>query len=188
MRTKIVIAEDEPITRMDMNEILSEAGFDIVGLASNGLEAIELCRKHRPDLVLMDIKMPLLDGLKATKLIIDEEISEAVVLLTAYSGSEIVNEAKKSGAMGYIVKPIDEKSLLPEIEVAVHKGKEIAKLKKEMVKLKEEFEKKKIIEKAKLHLMKNKNMTEEDSYAYIRTLSMDRRCPMKEVAQEILQS
>ena len=187
MRTKIVIAEDEPITRMDINEILKEANFDIVGLASNGLEVIELCRKHRPHLVLMDIKMPLLDGLKATRIIMDEDIAGGVVLLTAYSGNEFINEAKNAGAIGYMVKPIDEKSLLPEIEVAVHKGKEISKLKNEISKIKEEIEKKKIIDKAKLYLMKTKQMTEDEAYAYIRTLSMERRCPMKDIAVEILQ-
>lgn len=182
----VVIADDEPITRMDLCEILSEAGYNVVGEASDGFDAVEICRKHKPDLVLMDVKMPLLDGLKATKIIINEGLSDSVVLLTAYSGNEFIEQAKEAGVMGYLVKPIDEKSLLPSIEVAMYKGKEIKRMKCDVVKAKEDLESRKIIERAKGVLMKKYDITEEEAYNKIRKLSMDKRCAMTKIADAIL--
>jgi len=182
MKNTIVIADDEPITRMDIGEMLIEAGYNVVGQACDGFDAVELCRRFKPELVLMDIKMPHLDGLKATKLIIDERLADAVVVLTAYSGSEFIEEAKAVGVTGYIVKPIEERSLLPEIEIAISKGKELKKMKEEMIKLKEEMEKKKIIDKAKELLMEKFNITEVAAYKRLRNSSMDRRCSMLEIA------
>jgi AmiR/NasT family two-component response regulator len=187
MKNTIVIADDEPITRMDIGEILNEAGYNVVGEASNGFDAVELCRKFKPELVLMDIKMPHLDGLKATKLIIDEELADAVVLLTAYSGSEFIEEAKATGVIGYIVKPIEERNLLPQIEIAISKGKEIKKIKEDMIKLKEEMQKKKIVDRAKELLMEKYNITEEAAYKRLRKSSMDKRCAMMEMAEIIIE-
>ncbi|WP_342455498.1 response regulator [Caloramator sp. Dgby_cultured_2] len=134
MKKTIVIVDDEPITRLDLNELLNESGFEVIGEASDGLDAVEICRKLRPDLVLMDVKMPLLDGIKASKIIITEELAKAVVLLTAYSSSEFVERAKESGVMAYLVKPVDEKTLINTIEIALHKGLEIHNMKKEIKK------------------------------------------------------
>lgn len=188
MNKTIVIADDEPITRMDIYEILSEAGYEVVGEASNGFDAVELCRRFKPDLALMDIKMPHLDGLKATKLILDENLADAVVVLTAYSGSEFIEEAKAAGVTGYIVKPVEERNLLPEVEIAIAKGKEIKVIKEEMIKIKEEMEKKITINKAKEILMEKYSITEEAAYKRLRKSSMDRRCSMQEIAIAVIQN
>ncbi|WP_425448345.1 ANTAR domain-containing response regulator [Dethiothermospora halolimnae] len=185
MEKTIVIAEDEPITRMDICEILEEAGYKVVGKASDGFDAIELCRKFNPDLVLMDIKMPLLNGLKATKVIKEENLAKCVVLLTAYSTKEFIESAKQMGVMGYVVKPINERTLLPSIEVAISKSEEIEKMKKEAEESKEKLSNRKLIEKAKGILIKD-GMTEEEAYNKIRKISMDKRCPMKNVAEAII--
>jgi len=186
MRNTIVIADDEPITRMDIGEILSEAGHNVIGEASNGFDAVELCRKFKPELILMDIKMPHLDGLKAAKLIIDEKLADAVVILTAYSGNEFIEEAKAAGVIGYIVKPIDERNLLPEIEIAISKGKELKRIKEDIRMLKEEMEKRKIINRAKELLMEKCKITEEAAYKRLRKSSMDKRCSMLDVAESII--
>ena len=188
MKKTIVIADDEPITRMDIYEILSEAGYEVVGQASNGFDAVELCRRFKPDLVLMDIKMPHLDGLKATKLIVDENLADAIVILTAYSGSEFIEEAKTVGVTGYIVKPVEERNLLPQVEIAIAKGKEIKIIKEEMIKIKEDMEKRRIIDKAKEMLMEKYSITEEAAYKRLRKSSMDRRCSMQEIAIAVIQN
>jgi response regulator NasT len=186
MGKRIVIAEDQPITRMDILEILTEAGYDVVGTASDGLDAIKICRSLKPDLVLMDIKMPLLDGLKASKILLEEEIVQCIVLLTAYSTKEFINEAKDIGVMGYVVKPINKKNLLPPIEIALSKYEEIKQMKKNILEFEEKLEARKLIEKAKGILMNKGDITEEDAYNMIRKLSMDKRVPMKEVAKAII--
>lgn len=120
---RVVIADDEPITRMDLKELLSEEGYQVVGEAADGFDAVEACKQSRPDLVLMDIKMPLLDGLSAAKILFEENLADTVMMLTAYSEREFVDEAKHIGVAGYLVKPIDEKSLVPSIELAVARSK-----------------------------------------------------------------
>lgn len=186
MNYKIVIADDEPITRMDLREILEAANYNVVGEASDGFDAVELCRKHLPDLVLLDIKMPLLDGINAAKRIQSEALADGIMFLTAYSSSEFVEKAKGAGAIGYIVKPIDEKSLIPTIEVALAKSKEIKKLRREADTANKKLEERKIIEKAKGILMKENNLTEQEAYEYIRVLSMNKRSAMKEIAEAVI--
>ncbi|KAB3525596.1 ANTAR domain-containing response regulator [Alkaliphilus serpentinus] len=186
MNLRVVIADDEPITRMDLSEIFREAGYKVVGEASDGFDAVELCRKLNPDLVLMDVKMPLLDGLKASKIIVHEELATSVVLLTAYSGQEFVERAKEAGVMGYLVKPVDEKYLMPAVEVAVCKGQEIKKMKSTLEHIKEQLETRKVVEKAKGILMVKYNMKEEEAYNEIRKISMNKRCPMKQIATAII--
>lgn len=122
---RVVIADDEPITRMDLKELLSEEGYQVVGEAADGFDAVEACKQSRPDLVLMDIKMPLLDGLSAAKILFEENLADTVMMLTAYSEREFVDEAKHIGVAGYLVKPIDEKSLVPSIELAVARSKDM---------------------------------------------------------------
>lgn len=186
MKKRIVIADDEPITRMDFSELLKEAGYDVVGEASDGFDAVELCRKQKPDLVLMDVKMPLLDGLKASKIIGQENLAGSVVLITAYSGKEFIEQAKEVGVMGYIVKPVDEKSLLPTIEVAISKGHEFRKIKEKVAQTQDQLKTRKDIEKAKGILMSKYGLTEENAYNKIRKLSMDKRCAMKDIANAII--
>ena len=125
METTVVIAEDELITRMDIGEILEVAGYKVVGLAKDGLEAVDFCRKEKPDLAILDIKMPLLGGLEATKIIKKENLAKCVVLLTAFSDAEYIEKARDLGVMTYLVKPFDESTLIPAIEIALGKQKEM---------------------------------------------------------------
>ena len=188
MSGRIVIVDDEPITRMDIRDILEAAGYNVVGEASDGFEAIELCKTHRPDLVIMDIQMPLLDGLKAGKKIASENLAGGIILLTAFSDRENTERAKNFGALGYLVKPLDEKSLIPTVEVSIAKGKETQKLEKQLAKLTRQLEERKVIERAKGVLMSENNLTEEAAYQMIRELSMDKRSPMIEIAEMIVMS
>ena len=183
---RVVIADDEPITKMDLNELLSEAGYEEVGEASDGFDAVEICRKKHPDLVLMDIKMPLLDGLAAAKIIRSENLAETVMMMTAYSEREFVEQAKDCGVGGYLVKPIDEKSLIPNIEVAVNRSREIGKLRKDIEKVNGRLESRAVTEKAKGLLMEQQKMTEQEAYDYIRKLSQTKHLSMKRVAEMIL--
>lgn len=185
---RVVIAEDEPITRMDITEILKEANYDVVGTALDGFDVIELCRKVKPDLVLMDIKMPLLDGLKASKFIMEEELAGGVVLISAYSNKNFIDEAAEVGVMGYLVKPISERELLPALEVALSKNREIRNMKDNIISMEEKLESRKLIERAKGLLMINKNISEEEAYNEIRKLSMDKRTSMANIAKLIIAS
>lgn len=182
----IVIADDEPITLMDISEILTDAGYDVVGKAANGLDAVELCRIYRPNIALVDIKMPLLDGLKAAKLIISEELVDAVVVLTSYSGSEFIEEAKQAGVTGYIVKPIEERTLLAQIEIAAAKGRAIKDMKADVEHAREQMEKRRAVDAAKKVLIEKYKITEDEAYKKIRKESMDSRSSIYKIALKIL--
>lgn len=186
MKGRIVIVDDEPITRLDIKDMLIEADYEICGEAADGFEAVEICRKEKPDLVLMDIQMPILDGLKAAKKIAQDKLACSIVFLTAYSDSDNTEKAKKIGATGYLVKPIDEKSLIPTIEVAIARGKQTQNLEAEIEALKTRLEERKIIEKAKGVLGQSLNISEDEAYRHLRKLSMDKRAKMKEIAELIL--
>lgn len=179
MSNTIIVAEDEPITRMDICEMLTSAGYYVVGEASNGLQAVELCRRFKPDLVLMDIKMPKLDGIQAAKLLIKESVVESIVILTAYSGKEFIDKVKEVGVIGYIVKPIDENRLIPQVEIAIAKGKEI-KLMKENIK------NTKVIHEAKEILMEKYKLTENDAYKKLRKMSMDKQVSILETCKNVI--
>ena len=131
---RVVIADDEPICKMDLSELLKDAGYDVVGEASDGFDAVEICRKLHPELILLDIKMPLLDGLSAAKIIHEEGLAETIILMTAYSEREFIEQAKGCGVGGYLVKPIDEKSLIPNIEVVVNRSREMGQLRRDIEK------------------------------------------------------
>jgi len=186
MLRNIVIVDDEPITRMDVLEILEEAGYNVVGQAIDGFDAVELCRKYKPDLVIMDVKMPLLDGIQASKVINEENLAGGVLLLTAYSDKSFINQATNVGVLGYLVKPIVEKSLIPAVEVALSRADEFLKIKTEAKKITERYESRIIIEKAKGILIINEGFSEDKAYNYIRKLSMDKRCSMKKIAEMIV--
>lgn len=186
MKKRIVIADDEPITRLDIREILEKEGYNVVGEATDGYDAIEVCKKERPDLVLMDIKMPILDGIKASKIIRDNKYATAIVLLTAYSGKEFLEKAKNVDVMGYLIKPIDEARLIPTVEIVIDKSRKINDMKKELEKTTEKLEARKVIERAKGILMKNENINEEDAYCRIRDISMSKRTSMKNIAEIII--
>lgn len=183
----VLIVDDEPITRMDLREFLQEAGYNVVAEAGDGFDAVEACKKYHPNLVLMDIKMPYLDGLSASRLILEEGLADAIVLLTAYAEKEFVDEAKSIGVSGYLVKPINGKSLMPSIELLVKHIGEVKKLRKDLDEISERFEKRTIIERAKGYIMEKLSMTEEQAYKYIKNLSLCKSISMHDVAGIIIQ-
>lgn len=185
-KLRVVIADDEPITRMDIKEILESAGYNVVDEAADGFDAVEVCKKHHPDLVLMDVKMPLLNGLSAAQIVMDEELADTVIVLTAYSESGFIEEAKSVGVAGYLVKPIDEKSLVPSIELAVARSKDLKKLRRDMEKVSERLENRSIIEKAKGLVMEEQKCSEQAAYDYIRKISLEKKLSMRRVAELIL--
>jgi response regulator NasT len=166
--------------------MLESKGCKVLGEAGDGFDAIELCRRSNPDLVLLDIKMPLLDGISAAKIIHDEGLAETVVLLTAYNEKEFIEGAKKSGVGGYLVKPVDEKSLIPNIELAVARSREMKKLQRDLKEVSDRLENRKIIDKAKGIIMRQCNLCEQEAYDYIRNLSKNKEISMKRVAEIIL--
>lgn len=188
MCKRIVVADDEPITRMDVAEMLEEADYDVVAKASDGFDAVEVCKKHRPDLVILDVKMPLLDGLMAAKMIHEEGLAGAIVLLTAYSGQEFVEKAKDVGVVSYLVKPVTKQALLPALEIALSTGRKINGIKRAHQKTSERLESRIAIDRAKGVLMTRNGMNEEEAYSYIRKTSMGKRCTMKDIANVILMS
>ena len=185
---RVVVVDDEPITRMDICEILREGGYEVAGEAADGFDAIEQCKKHSPDFVMMDVKMPILDGLKASKIIINEKLARGIVLLTAYSSKEFIEDAKNIGVLGYIVKPIDEKSFLPNLQIILSKQKEFEELEKKYLKTNQKLEDRKKLDIAKSILMEKENLTEKEAYNYIRNLSMNKRCDMGKIADIIILS
>ena len=182
----VVIADDEPISRMDLKELLSEGGYTVLSEVSDGFDAVEQCKLYHPDLVILDIKMPFLDGISAAKIIYEEELADTIIMLTAYSEREFVEQAKGYGVSGYLVKPIDEKSLVPSIELAVARSRELKRLRKDMAKVSERLESRSVIEKAKGIIMQEQGMTEQEAYDYIRKLSLDKHLSMRRVAEIIL--
>ncbi|EOU1462490.1 response regulator [Clostridium perfringens] len=186
MKRTIVIVDDEPITRMDTREILEANGYDVVGEASDGFEAIEVCKKYNPSLVLMDIDMPLLDGIKASKVLTKEKLVGGVILLTAFEDKKYIEMAKEVGAFGYMIKPVNEKVFIPTVEMCLSKAEEFDELKKDYDKINNKLNDRKLIEKAKGILVKQLNSNENDAYNRIRKLSMDRRTTMAEIARIII--
>lgn len=182
---RIVIADNESIIRMDLREILEEAGHTVVGEASDGLKAVELTRKFHPGLVIMDIKMPEMDGITAAKIISNEKIAP-VLLLTAFSQKEIVEKAKDSGVLAYLVKPVKEANLFPAIEIAISRFQEFAQLEQELEDVKKSLENRKILDRAKGILMDAYNLTESEAYRRIQQYSMSKRKSIREVAEAIV--
>ena len=184
---RIVIADNESIIRMDLREMLEDAGHEIVGEASNGLKAVELTRKERPDLVIMDIKMPEMDGIAAATIISQEKLAP-FLLLTAFSQSEIVEKAKDSGVLGYLVKPIKEESLFPAIEIALSRFREFTDLEKELEDIKVSLETRKVLDRAKGILMEAYQLSEAEAYRKIQQYSMAKRRSIKDIAEAIVRS
>lgn len=181
-----IVADDEPITRMDIRAMLEEAGITVVGEASDGFDAVELCKKLHPSVVLMDIKMPVFDGLSAASSIIKEDLAGCVVLLTAYSDKELIKSAKSAGVTGYLVKPIEQRHLLPTIEVAYSQSMRLKRSQKENRKICGRFEEAKTIERAKAILAKLKSIGENEAYRELQSLAMDKRKPLIEIASLII--
>uniref|UniRef100_A0A7C3SS12 Transcriptional regulatory protein PdtaR n=1 Tax=Dictyoglomus turgidum TaxID=513050 RepID=A0A7C3SS12_9BACT len=182
---RVLIAEDEPIVRMDIKEILEGQGYEVVGEASDGQVAVELARKLKPDVIIMDIRMPNLDGIEAAKILTQEEIAP-IIFLTAYSDKELVEKAKEVGVISYIVKPFKESDLFPAIEIAIARFKEFQLLRKEVGDLKDALETRKLVDRAKGLLMDREGLKEHEAFRLIQKASMDKRKPMKEIAQAII--
>ncbi len=184
-QTRVVIADDESIIRMDLREMLTNLGYLVVGETGDGISAVNLARELRPDLVIMDIKMPDLDGIQAAKILTEERLSP-VLLLTAFSQQELIDGAKEAGVVGYIVKPFRESELVPAIEVALARFREFKALEKELTDTRNILETRKIVERAKGVLMDTQGLKEAEAFRKIQKLSMNTRKSMREVAEAIL--
>ena len=185
MRTAIVV-DDEPITKMDITEILQEAQFDVIASASDGFDAVNLCRLHNPDIVLIDIKMPLFDGLSAAEVIIQDDLAGCVVIITAFSNMEFIERAKQIGVTGYLVKPVEERLIIPTLEIAFAQSKRYNQSVADVKELSRKLEERKLIDRAKIIVSKSDNISEGNAYTQMRKMSMDKRCSMAEIASMIV--
>ena len=183
--TRIVVAEDETLIRLDLAEMLEEDGYEVVGQAANGEQAIELARELRPDLVVMDVKMPVLDGISAAEVIGRERIAP-VVMLTAFSQKELVERARDAGVMAYVVKPFTASDLVPAIDIARSRWLELHALETEIADLGERLETRKAVDRAKGVLMAQLSITEAEAFRWIQKTAMDRRLGMREVAEAVI--
>lgn len=181
----VVIAEDETLIRMDLAEMLAEEGYDVVGQAGDGQKAIELAEQLRPDLVILDVKMPVLDGIAAAEAIAGKRIAP-VVMLTAFSQRDLVERAREAGAMSYLVKPFTQTDLVPAIEMAVSRYAEITQLESEVGDLKERLETRKAVDRAKGILQEQLSLSEPDAFRWIQKTAMDLRMSMREVAEGVV--
>lgn len=182
---RVVVAEDESLIRLDIVEILRDNGFDVVGEAGDGETAVALAKELRPDLVVMDVKMPKLDGISAAEQLSKDSIAP-VVLLTAFSQKELVERATEAGALAYVVKPFTQNDLLPAIEIALARHAELVALEAEIADLTERFETRKLVDRAKGLLTQKMGLTEPEAFRWIQKASMDRRLTMHEIAASVV--
>ena len=182
---RIVVAEDETIIRLDIVETLTAQGYEVVGEAENGQRAVELVEELKPDVVLMDISMPVMDGLSATRHIAERSWAP-VVILTAFSQRDLIDQATEAGAMSYIVKPFNETDLVPAIELAKARFDQLVALEAEISDLTVRFETRKLVDQAKALLQEKLDITEPEAFRWIQKTSMDRRLTMKDVAQTVI--
>ena len=182
---RVLIAEDEALIRLDLKEMLEEEGYDVVGEAGDGETAVSMARDLRPELVILDVQMPVLDGIAAAERIAGERIAP-VIILTAFSQRDLVEKARQAGAMAYLVKPFQKKDLLPTIEMATSRFAEIVQLEAEVSDLTGRLEARKVVERAKGVLQTEHGLTEPDAFRWIQRTSMNRRTSMKAVAELVL--
>lgn len=184
-RTAVVV-DDEPITRMDLGQMLEELGFAVVGDAADGFDAVELCRRHRPDVVLMDIKMPVFDGMTASETIIGEDLCGCVVMLTAFQDRELIDRASRIGVTGYLVKPVEERLLLPTLEVALAQAQRLRQARREAGEMKRRMEEQKTIDRAKALLAKQEGIPEGDAYRRLQRMAMEKRLSLFALCQAVV--
>ena len=182
-KIRILVAEDETIIRLDLVEMLTEAGYEVVAQAENGAVAVDLAKLHKPDLAILDVKMPEMDGITAAEQIIT---LAPVLMLTAFSQRDLVERARDAGVMAYVVKPFSISDLVPAIEIAISRHTQMKSLETEVADLYERLETRKVIDRAKGILMKAMNLSEPESFAWIQKTAMDRRISMKQVAQAVI--
>ena len=182
---RVLIAEDEALIRLDLKEMLEEEGFEVVGEAGDGEAAVSLVEEHRPDLVVMDVKMPRLDGISAAERIAAARLAP-VVMLTAFSQRELVERAREAGAMAYVVKPFDKADLLPAVEMAMSRFDELVALEREVVDLRDRLETRKLVDRAKGILQARYGLDEAAAYRWVQRTSMDRRMTMRQVAELVV--
>jgi two-component system, response regulator PdtaR len=184
--TRVVIAEDEAIIRLDLKETLEEEGYEIVGETGRGDEAVELVKEHDPDIAILDIKMPGLDGLSAAREISGERRA-AVLILTAFSQRDLIEQARDAGALNYLVKPFQRSQLIPAIEVALGRFQEMRSLQDQAASLEDQLETRKIVDRAKGKLMDERKLSEADAFAFIQKTAMRERMTMKAISEQILE-
>ena len=182
---KVLIAEDEALIRLDLVELLTDEGFEVVGQAINGEEAVKLARELEPDLIIMDVKMPGMDGITAAEIIGEERIAP-ILMLTAFSERELVERARDAGVMGYLVKPFGANEVVPAIEVAIGRFAELRAIEEELANLEDRFESRKISDQAKGMLQEGLGLTEPEAFRWIQKTAMDLRKSMREVAEGVI--
>lgn len=185
-KLRVIIADDEPIVCIDIASTLEGLNYKVEGVAHDGFDAIELCKKFHPDIAIMDVKMPIFDGLSAASEIIANNLATAVVLLTAYSDNDIIKSAGDIGITGYLVKPVDEKSIKPTLEMAYSARKSILEKADQAVLAERKLQEKTLIDRAKFSLSKRENIAEGEAYRYIQQCAMDKRVSMLDIAKSIL--
>ncbi|WP_326795306.1 response regulator [Streptomyces sp. NBC_01808] len=186
LTTRVVIAEDEALIRLDLKEMLEEEGYTVVGEAGDGETAVQLAREQQPDLVILDVKMPVLDGISAAERIAADSIAP-VLMLTAFSQRELVERARDAGAMAYLVKPFSKGDVVPAIEMAVSRYTELKTLEKEVVDLTQRLETRKLVDRAKSILQTEYGLSEPAAFRWIQKTSMDRRLSMQQVAEAVIE-
>jgi response regulator NasT len=184
-RTRVIIADDESVIRADLREMLTSLGYLVIGEVGDGVSAVNLARELKPDVVIMDIKMPDLDGIEAARVLTQEKIAP-VLLLTAYSQRDLVDRAKEAGVVGYLVKPFREQEIVPAIDIACARFQEFRELEKEVGTLRETLETRKLVDRAKGILMDQQGLSEAEAFRKIQKMSMNTRKPMKEIAEAII--
>lgn len=182
----VVVVDDEPITRMDVTGMLLELGYDVVGEAADGFDAVSLCQAKHPDVVLMDVNMPIFDGLTASDIIITENLAGCVVLLTAFNDDEIIDKASKIGVTGYLVKPVEQRRIKPAIEVALAQSEKLRTSKKETEKAQKQLDDSRLVARAQAIIAKKEKCTESEAYAMLRSMAMDKRVSMAVLAKAVL--
>jgi AmiR/NasT family two-component response regulator len=183
--TRVLIAEDEALIRLDLKEMLQEEGFEVVAEVADGASAVRLTRELTPDLVILDVKMPVMDGIQAAEEIAKDRLS-AILILTAFSQRDLVEKARRAGAMAYLVKPFQKHDLLPAVEIAAGRFRELSGLEREVDDLQGRLEARKLVERAKGLLQEKQDMSEADAFRFVQRQAMERRQTMKQVAERII--
>ncbi len=182
---RVVVAEDEPIIRLDLVESLTEEGYEVVGEASDGIEAVAMVKEHQPDVAILDIKMPNMDGIAAASEIVGERLA-AVVILTAFSQRELIEQARDAGAISYLIKPFQRTELVPAIEIAIARFRELAALSEQADSLSDQLETRKLVDRAKGMLMDGHQLSENEAFRFLQQTAMTRRTSMKDIAGRVI--